>query len=580
MHQLGVHRPGRVWVVLLDVVELRDGGGVALRVQRIDAVVVQLLDRRVGRVGSSPSAFDVSRLAVPGRDAAERLAAAEQREQTEAGQQARRQRHGRVSRTARLIAKPCRSEALSSGVRPAHRAIGAHGRPRAGAVRPVQADGPPTGRAAAGCSARGRTGCATKRACSGAPASARSPTASSILWRTNSSAHAQPARVQHGAPSTTTALSRLPPRARPAACSPAISDARAKVRAAAGPGGSCLVSRRLSAWRADGRRGEVDRHRHLEASRHRRAQLGERLAVRDAHGAQHLDARMRRVLLGDAGAVQQEQKGAADPSSTGTPARPPRRRRCRRRRRTAPPSGARPCRPRLGVAGSRSTVHSRVSPRGRTARRCRRRGRCGGTRCRSRPAPAAGRAGSARRYAARRRRSRSARERALRACGADGPGRAEVHPCSIALQGRWPSFAARSRATRGQAMAGPRRRQVNHCCRVFRYNPLLLRITDRSGRLAAQERGDVQRPSVGLRRPDGDAAGSAWPVSDGSGRRGSGRGLGAGGGRPRMAPVTMPNRLPRGAAGGGTGAGAAAAAAPVENSRRRGAAAAGPGRAA
>ena len=82
-----------------------------------------------------------------------------------------------------------------------------------------------------------------KRPDSGAPASARSPTASSSLWRANSSLHAQAARVQHARLSTTTALSRLPPCARPAARNWATSSARVKVRARA------ISFRKLSAVR-------------------------------------------------------------------------------------------------------------------------------------------------------------------------------------------------------------------------------------------------------------------------------------------------------------------------------------------
>jgi hypothetical protein len=47
LHQLRVHRPGGVRIVLLHQFELDDGGGVALVVQGIDAVVVKLLHRLI-----------------------------------------------------------------------------------------------------------------------------------------------------------------------------------------------------------------------------------------------------------------------------------------------------------------------------------------------------------------------------------------------------------------------------------------------------------------------------------------------------------------------------------------------------
>ena len=48
-HELGVRRPGRERIVLLHQVELVDCRGVALVVQRIDAVVVEGLDRQLRR---------------------------------------------------------------------------------------------------------------------------------------------------------------------------------------------------------------------------------------------------------------------------------------------------------------------------------------------------------------------------------------------------------------------------------------------------------------------------------------------------------------------------------------------------
>ena len=45
-HQLRVHRPGGIRVILFHPVELRHGGGVFLLVQRVEGVVVDLLDGR------------------------------------------------------------------------------------------------------------------------------------------------------------------------------------------------------------------------------------------------------------------------------------------------------------------------------------------------------------------------------------------------------------------------------------------------------------------------------------------------------------------------------------------------------
>ena len=52
LHQRGVHRPGRIRVVLFHRIELIAGSGPPLGIQRVDAVVVQLLYRAVGPVAS------------------------------------------------------------------------------------------------------------------------------------------------------------------------------------------------------------------------------------------------------------------------------------------------------------------------------------------------------------------------------------------------------------------------------------------------------------------------------------------------------------------------------------------------
>ena len=155
-----------------------------------------------------------------------------------------------------------------------------------------------------------------KRPRSGAPASARSPTTSSSLCRTNSSGRRSPPGFSTSGPSTTTALARLPPRARPAARSAATSSARVKVRA------SASAARKL---RGD-RRSESDcrpmavagKSMVREASkplRGRRRQFGPgrvgAVAVLHPHRAQHLDRLDRGVagLGNDAGAVDQEDEG-------------------------------------------------------------------------------------------------------------------------------------------------------------------------------------------------------------------------------------------------------------------------------
>ena len=75
--------------------------------------------------------------------------------------------------------------------------------------------------------------CPAKRPRIGSPASARSPTRSSSLWRTNSSGQRSPPGFSTSGPSTTTAFAREPPCARPAARRRATSSARVKVRAVA-----------------------------------------------------------------------------------------------------------------------------------------------------------------------------------------------------------------------------------------------------------------------------------------------------------------------------------------------------------
>ena len=50
LHELGIHRPARIRIVLLHQVELVGGGLVTAGVQRIDAIVVQVLDRSGWRV--------------------------------------------------------------------------------------------------------------------------------------------------------------------------------------------------------------------------------------------------------------------------------------------------------------------------------------------------------------------------------------------------------------------------------------------------------------------------------------------------------------------------------------------------
>ena len=92
-HQLRVRRPGRVRIVLLHQVELVDRRGIALALQRIDAVVVQRLDRRVGGGGvvAPPCAWRRSR----------RAAAAAARGQARSGGGRGAARQGRTGRNGR-----------------------------------------------------------------------------------------------------------------------------------------------------------------------------------------------------------------------------------------------------------------------------------------------------------------------------------------------------------------------------------------------------------------------------------------------------------------------------------------------
>ena len=249
LHQLRVHRPGRIRVVLLHQVELVGGRVVALRVQRIDAVVVQVLDRRHGRVWCwLSSSFE------PPQPPSSRQQRAARARRDGAGPGTVSvviaptyiMRHARREAAALLGGE--RQAAPASTSRHAERSANSARSRRLFSVWPER--------------------CAMNRPCSGAPASARSPTASSSLWRTNSSGMRRPAGFS-------TRACRPRPRCR--GCRPArarrraaasISSASAKVRARASSWRKLSGVRRSdSACRPIAGGGEIDRHRHVEAGR-------------------------------------------------------------------------------------------------------------------------------------------------------------------------------------------------------------------------------------------------------------------------------------------------------------------------
>ena len=191
-----------------------------------------------------------------------------------------------------------------------------------------------------------------KRPRSGAPASARSPTTSSSLWRTNSSGLAQPAGVQHQRPVHHHRIGQAAALRQAGGAQPRDLLGQGE---GAGIGQAGAEGLRREAQRerlpADGGGREIDGQRGVEAGSPAGAQLGpgrvRAVAVLHPDRAQHLDrlARRRRRCGDDAGAVDQEHEGrggAVQDRHFRAVDLDHARRRCRSR--PAPPSRARPCR--------------------------------------------------------------------------------------------------------------------------------------------------------------------------------------------------------------------------------------------
>ncbi len=114
VHQLRVGRPGGVWVILLDIVELLGRRRVTLGVQCVDAVVVQRLDGRVRRVLLDLLGFpDRVGRAVPWLDAFQRFTPAEQGDDRESGKQAVYRHGAPVLRQAPYSEKVLRKRSAS-----------------------------------------------------------------------------------------------------------------------------------------------------------------------------------------------------------------------------------------------------------------------------------------------------------------------------------------------------------------------------------------------------------------------------------------------------------------------------------